>query len=1402
MTLISPIVLDMGSKYTGVYLTQYHAGEALEQAVKSGSVIMHTDNIQYSQAERTARRHQTRAAKRRKLAKRLLWLILEKYYQFPRASLTTLQVEAINSLLNRRGFTYLSEDVDEALLAQTSSNPFAEYFIASIPLNTNLFEVFQSITASVESAKKFKNIPEFKLTKVDFKKSLDGDYKEDKVTLSEAFEAFKNAIDAFIKAEQDGHKIRGKYFENIRQDIVIHQDYQYLRELLTNNGHKIKAFANLVGHVSNLQLRVLRRYFNDKVMLSGDTWDPQKLHKVFYRNVSAMHCKKGSIDKQNQITLFSHRDKSIIELFETVAPEVSIPAFEDQNNRRPPKCQSLLITAEAMKNKKHLPRWTAIVPKLVEEIEKHGVNIGLGLDLSSIKNEQQWAQALQRCLELSALHDPFQLRAWVGKDKEYGEFVTRARERLARLLNGQFDAFVQFAHTFYQETNSSRSALWFSSPSNLLSVCNTKPPHKANQLNELLSGVLSYKVDDEKVERLNSLWGENPRVGKRGVKGWCKFAADCQKEYGSAFNHKMKQNRWLKENKKKVEDKKLLELDEATSKVAGLIADRLGISAKRFSNVFDLAKLYNLLEQDQKGFSKNCRACTKENQWRSTIHQGTDYKGKDQEGALALRLPADTIRPFDGLLARLMDKQAYKIALAKIEQLPIEPQGQTISIPIILEENRFNFTADLHSIKKNSKKSQDSAKKAEQEEGRWLEKTDRIKQASKGICPYTGTALSRGGEIDHIISRSESRGRNKGVFNHEANLIYCSTQGNSLKERGFYTLLDLHDNYLDKQFGHHDRKVIEEAIIANCQYVLGQEIVGFDRLEPEIQRSIRHGLFVESLRSELMRFLHQSNKTKVNGTQAFLAKLIMQKVRQLYSANKISFDVAYIQADLASQERKLLSAAHPEYAKHKVQPVASHMIDAAMVMAQALKQPHTRDMLQTAGLEGSDWLKKLIPDSAKIERIESKLKYEKASISSKQLFKDGLYAEHFIPLIVMEDKLGIGFNTNNVSWLIDVEAPQIWWQALYPYLTNAEEGLSQIQQAVGKGFKAFSVNKNCAFELLEKVAKQSCSESELLAADLLEALYYTTQKTNFRAAIYDDMNKTYAKANDLTDAKHFTIKFEPKSSYLKANSKKVSTKSLQYPGISHWYKLSQMPFVQTNQGLKQPFDDVGFTDLIQEMFPQTKLNTRSHKGVRKQWSLPRISKVSGAYRSCRKNADGTDVWQLFSVEGLGASGFSHDNGVINFSEDGSVPITQIEQSNKLTTVGSRYVQRELLEPFNAWREIDLTGFPEIVCKSVYLSTNSKSRFRVAVDIGYQEFNELVRPMLKDTEGLDHWSKLSAELKLAKPKEWLDEFGELLGKPRSNLFVVNLGEIITLEYIVESSNKVMKQAYQNGTLVVR
>lgn len=1395
----------MGAKYTGVYLTQYQAGETLEQAVKSGFVVMNTDKVQYSQVGRTVKRHQTRTAKRRKMAKRLLWLILDKHYQIPKSSLTKEQADAVNSLLNRRGFTHLSEGVDEALLSQTSSSSFSQYFTAKIKDDINLFEAYQSITASVEEAKAFKLISEFNLTKQDFIKRLDDDYKENKVALGKAFDAFKAAIETFIKAEQNGQKIRSVYFENIRKDLCGHQDYQFLRDLFAGN---IEGIANVIGHISNLQLRVLRRYFNDEAMKSGDTWHPQKLHKVFFRNVSAMHCKVGSIYKENQQTMFAHRPNTIIELFEVLAPERSIPPFENQNNRKPPKCQSLIVTHEVMRS--HLTHWTAIVPKLVEEIQKSGIDITSGLDLSSINNQQQWAQALQRSLELNALHDPFQLRAWVGKN-EYGEFVARSKTKLARVLNGSFDSFVNFAQAFYEETNESRSALWFTSPDSLLSVCNKKPRLKKNQSNELLSGAFSSEINDDKAKLLTVLWQENPKVGRKGIKWWCELAAKSQKEHGNALNYKIKRNLWLKETKKPVEDKELLELYENIEEIAENFAVKLDVPAKRFNNVFDLGKIFNLLKPDQGGFSKNCPTCTKENQWRSTIHHGTDLNGHERDGAFALRLPADTTRPFDGLLARLMDKQAYKIALAKIEQLPKERQPQGISIPIILEENRFSFSADLANIKNNKSKNEENTKRANQQKRKWLNKTGRIKDASNEICPYMGTPLADGGEIDHIIPRAETRRRSLGVLNHEANLIYCSTQGNRKKGCSIYNLDNLHVNYLDKQFkyldeqfGSHDRKTIEKHIIAHCNDFLGKDIVGFESFNDDTQKIIRHGLFVDTLRPALMRLLHQSNKTKVNGSQAFFAKLIMQKIRQLYTHNYVTFNVAYIEAALVSHERTLLGDKHHEYQKSEPQPVASHMIDAAMVMAAALKQPHTREILQTAGLDNDDWRKNIIPSNVDVVRIEPKMKYEKA-LSSKSIFKEGLYAEHFIPLIVMEDKLGIGFNSKNVSWLLDKDAPQAWWQALSSYLNSAPNNLNQIQNALGKGFKAFSVNKNAAFELLEKVAKQSCSDNELLTADLLEALYYTTKKAKLQTVIYNETTKTYAKIEELTKGKKFEIKLKKiKSSYLNAKLTKSSKegRGLLYPGIDNWKALTQMGFIQFNQGLKGPFDESGFNGLIQEVFPQTKTNLRQHKQVRKEWSLPQIQSVRGAYRARRKNADGSDIWQLFAIDGFGSKGFSHENGVINFSKDVVVPIPQLEKSGKLTTVGGRFISRELLEPFNTWREVDLNQHNGQEFESIYLSTHSKGGFRVAVNISYYKFNQFIAPMVEDNDNVNHWSKLPPELKLIKPKDWQDTFGKLLGNPRSNLFVINSGKHITLEYNAGSTNKIMQQAYQNGVLVKR
>ena len=1395
MKTISPIAIDMGAKYTGIYLSQYFQGETLEGASPQGLVVMHSENLQYSQADRTARRHQTRAAKRKKMAKRLLWVILKEQYQLPFDGFSRIERDAINSLLNRRGFTYLSEDVDEALLQEMTAFPFHQYFHPDVPsIGNHLLDAYQVITKDVETAEMFQSHDAYSLNAIDFAKSLEGDYKEQKAQLKEGLKAFKQGIDSFIKAEQDGHKIRAAYLDNIKIDITHHNDYLFFRDALPVSADE---FANLVGHISNLQLRVLRRYFNDEKMKTGDFWNPVKLHKVFFRNISALHYKKDSQEKANQVALFSLKNKNIIDIFESTDPKLSIPPFEDQNNRRPPKCQSLKLTAESLN--KYLPKWSAIVPKLADEVELKGIPVKSGLSLSNSQNVDGWAQCLQRILEFSYKHDPFQFRKWINKPEQYGEFTKRGIAEFERIVQKQHRKdFIDFVTRFYQETEAARSALWFDESSNLLKVCNQKTPHKGNQLIELISGAVNTELSSEQFEAFEKLWREeNPRVGKRGLKGWCNLAVELQKEYGNALKEQIRRNIWLQENKKKVENKKLIDIDKAIPAVAELIAQCMNIDSKRFANVFDLAKLHNLMEEDPKGFSKNCRCCTKENIWRSRIIKNAEQ----QEGAVGLRLPADTTRPFDGLLARLMDKQAYEIAKAKVAQLPAHGLDGSLSIPILLEENRFKFTASLAEVKRNTKSRKDNEKKAAAFEEKWQDKNSRIKSASKGICPYKGTNLETGGEIDHIIPRAESKGRHQTVFNHEANLIYCSPEGNSNKNRSFYTLSDLHNNYLQKQFNTTDRAKIKQHIIELCTPFINKgQLLSFTEVESEVlKQAIRHGLFVEELRYSLMNLLHQSTKTRVNGTQGYLAKLIMQKIKQLYKVNPVEFHVSYIEAQQASELRKQLGEQYPELAKPDFQPVASHVIDAAMVMAAALKQPHTQDMLQTGGLDRTDWLKQILPENIAINRIEPKPKFNKRQIQSQQLFKDGIYGEHFVPLIVSQGQLGVGFDSNNVAWLKDqIEAPELWWNALQCYLNNAPQTFERVKKNTGSSFKAYSINKSLAFELLHKVAKQACSEDELLSADLLESLLYTTQKVNIKSAIYDEQKKTYKKQNDLANEKNFVIKVDVNTKYLKPKFKGVQAKQLCYPGKAQWKQLITQPYIQQHQGSKESFDSKGYQYMINQIFADTKGNTRNHKKVRKNWSLPIKASASGGYRAKRRNADGSVIWQLFAVEGLSASGFNLCNEVVDFSESATAAIPALIQSPNIFGCGQRYQSiADNIEKFDSWRQITITEDLHGKANSIAFSPNSKSRFRIRVEFTNQQLIEFVIPLTKEQDDIKNWSQLPAEIKLSNAKKWKECFGDLLGKPRSNLFITNAGMNVVLEYIVEGTNSQMKNAYQAG-----
>ena len=79
LKIISPIAIDMGAKNTGVYYAKYELGASFTDIEKQGQVLVY-DKYTALLKDRTANRHTRRGYQRKKLAKRLLVLVLENHF--------------------------------------------------------------------------------------------------------------------------------------------------------------------------------------------------------------------------------------------------------------------------------------------------------------------------------------------------------------------------------------------------------------------------------------------------------------------------------------------------------------------------------------------------------------------------------------------------------------------------------------------------------------------------------------------------------------------------------------------------------------------------------------------------------------------------------------------------------------------------------------------------------------------------------------------------------------------------------------------------------------------------------------------------------------------------------------------------------------------------------------------------------------------------------------------------------------------------------------------------------------------------------------------------------------------------------------------------------------------------
>ena len=232
------------------------------------------------------------------------------------------------------------------------------------------------------------NISEFNLDNVKLIEKLEaGDVSTHLHHLGYALENIRKELDS-------GGRHRSKYFEEV-ENVLSKQDHEepYLEKFCKNlhsdqyANLNAKKLVNLIGNLSNLELKPLRKYFNDKAHAKADYWSEKRFAKIYCRWILG-EWRVGSKDKDKKDDAdYSYKDlcndlknkvgtthnikASIIDFFLELEPCRTIPPYQDNNNRRPPKCQSLILNPKFLDAK--YPQWQSWLHELrgLESVQEY-----------------------------------------------------------------------------------------------------------------------------------------------------------------------------------------------------------------------------------------------------------------------------------------------------------------------------------------------------------------------------------------------------------------------------------------------------------------------------------------------------------------------------------------------------------------------------------------------------------------------------------------------------------------------------------------------------------------------------------------------------------------------------------------------------------------------------------------------------------------------------------------------------------------------------------------------------------------------------------------------------------------------------------------------------------------------
>ena len=951
------------------------------------------------------------------------------------------------------------------------------------------------------------------------------------------------AIRALNTELKSGARHRTKYFDEVLS-VLTKPDHKagYLKALCDSlqsgafKGLTPETLANLIGHISNLERKPLSRYFDDKSHIPTPIWDAKKFRKTLLhwirKSWRVSEANDGKQRYQDYGRLKKQLDREISQGGDMVAfmlktqPSLTIPPYQNQANRRPPRCQSLVLDPLTLSNQ--YPDWRQWTQTLTNdetskdylaefESEMLTLTTGQTVTIDGEERPKQCfsqdvphgqiqqspygmdalnARTLHYILDRSKAHDPFKLNEIYSITKRLrqsahdthtpdiskwqAELQTCiANSALPEGLKSTVDfatasifapkSFLHFVCRYYKLRHKARDNRLFFTPKlkhapkrgyqdtgrfeeaqNLLKYCNHKPRRKFYQRNSDCAAVLG--LSKAQLSTLTSPFDHSLEHWLTSIKGIKTCTGDCHKALKD-YRNDLKQI--LTREQSRSSNHELIRLDAKVQKLAHTLASHIkktlnlttspDIISQRFNTIFSFAQLYAiaLSPSSRSGNASTCTVCSADNAQRMITSDD------NQSIANAQRLPAMPSNIIDGAVKKLLNFKAKHITETVWPMIALAiKNGRSVRIPIITESNQFEFEPAVRKLKGKSDKKAKKRKDPISNEQAYDEKFSRIREASAGLCPYTGSALTNKCEYDHIEPRS---GR-WGTLNDEANLIACSLDGNKSKGEKHYTFHHLNQNYLDLVFSEYIQgSITPESITDFIIKTLGDgsherfkfgRYINFLNLTATQQVAFRHTLFLplsHPLRQQVIHAINHKTKTFVNGTQRYFAEvlsntLIRKALKEGHTPqdihNKISFDYFSFNSRSSNQKegiydvRRALEAALPRLNEHKKiadkpQTDVSHIIDAKIAFTLAASQHRNNGGMKInigkdhgptpfTNFDSGEYLPsifEMLPAIEKNSQITIKRQKSTNPMNNHRAFtRDTLYGQRFLPLLLHKYK--------------------------------------------------------------------------------------------------------------------------------------------------------------------------------------------------------------------------------------------------------------------------------------------------------------------------------------------------------------------------------------------------------------